>query len=165
MNAEPILRRLAAVGWEFRYQHGRSCVLLAREWLRRQALWAAALGLEDTWPMVDIGTALEAPWPSEVVEAWRAQVERDLLPLFVRDTGTLMLRAAVADVPLRLTGLPADPWEPLLRLYERGGAVRTEHGMLQVGLAGIPLRIDRFRGLPPVDIAPADLDQADGMGQ
>ncbi|WP_437942614.1 hypothetical protein [Sorangium sp. So ce341] len=137
---------------------------LFREHLRRMSLWATALGCEDRWPFFDVARQLfpdrfpdDAPAPSGLGSLGGAM--RAALAAWVRFAGV----AAAPEVSA--LGL-ADPYEPLVRLLERGGTFTTEHGMAYVGLVGIPRRPFRpagaAAGLPLDD---ASLDALDAPGR
>jgi hypothetical protein len=135
MKAE--LARLEAIRTEPRPERARSHVALVREFLRRSALWATALDVGAEWPFFDIPSRL-AP---------DADLSRDLMTAAEAISPTwygkriyawhLHWVAAEPAFAASFRSLPA-PYEPLIRLYERGGAVVTEGHMIDVPGAALP---------------------------
>lgn len=105
---------------------------LLKEYLRRSALWAEALDRRGDWPFLDVARAL---FPG--LAAPTLQLPR-LGAVYAAQLPAAVGFAQVADTS-RVSGfgLP-DPYEPLLRLLERGATLTTEHGMLFAGTAGMP---------------------------
>ena len=75
--AERMVERLLAVTWDVdaAYKHSNSRARLAREFLRRTAQWAVAVGAEKGWPFSDLAGSLD---PDVAVEpALLAKLELD----------------------------------------------------------------------------------------
>jgi hypothetical protein len=152
---ERLQRAAANLKPEFKRQ--ASQVALFREYLRLMALWAEALKCETVWPFFDVAALL---FP----ERFNTEFEPDLQFPPLRQLGGAFRAALTATVhfaevedsaEVRARGLP-DPYEPLVRLFERGGSVTTEHGMMYVGIVGFPRK--PFR--PGAAGSPLALDDA-----
>lgn len=156
--------RLCAVEWGGDFRHSRSRALLLREYLRRAALWAEALGGTDEWPFFDIAARVDP-----MVRADQAAVERvtRCLPAVVADIKKTCVwavhwAALRAARPAELPDLD-DPFDPLIVLYERGGDFTLENAFIEVDYARIRMlgwRDHLFRQ-PLVGLDPVSLDLAD----
>ena len=136
--------RILAVDWSGPLTRTRSRAALMREYLRRSAWWAQA-GNGAEWPFYDIASTVD---PS--VRADPAVVQRVLAHLDRSRQGVLVQRAAEAALhfaALRESGRPlpavpasaADPFEPLVAMFERGGGFRLGGGtLIEVDTAGLP---------------------------
>ncbi|MFF2143326.1 hypothetical protein [Kitasatospora sp. NPDC058190] len=141
-SVQLMVDRLKAIEW-MAYQEGQekafSRAALMKEYLRRAALWLDSYGDTDEWPFFDLA-AIVAP----AVRADPAMVSD--VEDFVEDASAGSWHAiecsaaAVQWAALRdasgpvLPPLP-DPFEPLLRLYERGGAgFSYANGFLDFGM-------------------------------
>ena len=131
--------RLRHAATDFRLDVSRqpSHAALVREYLRSMALWADALRCEGDWPFFDVAAVLAG-------ERSTGRIDPDLqfAPLpelggaFRAALAAAVHFAEIADRPeVRMHGLP-DPYEPLVRLFERGGTMTTEHGMIYAGTVG-----------------------------
>ncbi|MGW4651608.1 hypothetical protein [Kitasatospora sp. NPDC004289] len=138
MSAEAALvmvERLAAVdwvAWEPAFEHAEERARLMREYLRRAARWAEAVGGTDVWPFFDLAGLVD---PGVQVEAGVAgQLAALVERLGEGSGGARICRAAVRWASLGedarcAVGLP-DPYEPLVAMVERGGGVTLENGMI-----------------------------------
>ncbi|MFI9319853.1 hypothetical protein ACIGXI_08730 [Kitasatospora aureofaciens] len=144
MNANSVqlmVDRLKAIEWSA-YQEGQdkafSRAALMKEYLRRAALWLDTYGDTDEWPFFDLA-AIVAP----AVRADPAVVS-DIENFIEEASGSWHAiecsAAAVQWAALRdssgsvLPPLP-DPFEPLIRLYERGGSgFSFANGFLDFGM-------------------------------
>lgn len=106
---------------------GWSLVVLMREFLRREALWAGRLGVEGL-PFVNLAHAVRPGFqcPPELLSRIAAfpqsSAERTCCQNLL---GWYALKDANAGL-VRTFDLP-DPYEPLVRFFERGGAFSAEH--------------------------------------
>src|SRR5687768_10306011 len=104
--AERMVDRLLAVEWDeaAARAHRRSRGRLTREFLRRTAQWAVALGAEEGWPFSDLAGALD---PELVVDpALLAKLEIDaatvgLFPVRPAHATAIVRWAALGDLPRR----------------------------------------------------------------
>ncbi|MFB7666727.1 hypothetical protein ACFC1R_22715 [Kitasatospora sp. NPDC056138] len=173
-----LLERVLAVGWaeqEEAYDHCVARAGLMREYLRRAALWAEALGGTEEWPFFDIAGRVAPEVCADPVVAGRwdeVLARRAPGPVAVGVyravlNWTALTRAALAPY----AGLP-EPFEPLVMMLERGGGVQIEHGSMdfltdrvQVGtwrehVASDPVvpldraRLDALDGLPLLEFRP-----------
>ncbi|MFG3225394.1 hypothetical protein ACGF07_11540 [Kitasatospora sp. NPDC048194] len=120
--------RLKAVNWKSpgeAFEKGFSRAALMKEYFRRAALWVDTCGEPQQWPFFDLAEIVNPA--IRVDPAVIADVE-DFIDeacgsSYAMDSGAAAVQwAAVTSTPgTRLPSLP-DPFEPLLRLYERGGA-------------------------------------------
>ncbi|PDP87527.1 hypothetical protein CQJ94_10725 [Glycomyces fuscus] len=160
--------RVHAIGWDDDLGHTRSRVALMREYLRRSAVWTRALGAEG-WPFYDIAE-FAAPGvraADEVVEGVvGSPVVIEQYPAVGRSCVWALHLAAARDAGVPLPDLP-DPFEPLIRMYERGGGFSlSTTGTIGIDAAGL------YRGTLPDHLgneprAPgteAGLDALDGAG-
>ncbi len=152
--------RIAALPSSSTGQEG-SQIQLMREHLRRMALWANALECVDDWPW--FGVAAELAARSDAVKTALGEAQLDqLAPLPLagiagRICSHYLAWSAIAELlEVRRHGL-ADPYEPAILLFQRGGYPTVEHGMFHIGLAGFPLgKVATWIGKPPV----VELDEA-----
>ncbi|MFI2357062.1 MULTISPECIES: hypothetical protein [Streptomyces] len=166
-----VLNRLLAIDWAddtAAFQHAPSRALLMREYLRRAALWAQSYKAERSWPFFDIAAHIDVTitTPLDVTEDLE-QLLKDLAPASLRTTCSGAVRwAALRDArPDLLEKLP-DPYEPLLRMYERGGGFYLQE-YLDLNGVMIPLRNVESNAstTPLVTLSPATLDALDGEGE
>ncbi|MFJ2219398.1 hypothetical protein ACIOFY_05055 [Streptomyces anulatus] len=166
-----VLNRLRAIDWAddtAAFEHTHSRALLMREYLRRAALWARAYEAEQSWPFFDIAAHIDADitTPLDITEDLE-QLLKDLTPASLRTTCRGAVRwAALRDAhPDLLENLP-DPYEPLLRMYERGGGFYL-HEYLDLNGVMIPLRNleSNASTTPFVTLSPATLDALDCEGE
>ncbi|MFF3008407.1 hypothetical protein ACFVTF_37060 [Kitasatospora sp. NPDC057940] len=133
--------RLKAVQWTA-YREGErrafSRAALMKEYFRRAALWLDAYGETDEWPFFDLA-AIVAP----AVRADPAVVSD--IEDFVEDasgswhaiecSAAAVQWAALGDAPGPVLRPLPDPFEPLIRVYERGGAgFSFANGFLDFGM-------------------------------
>ena len=121
------LERLLAIRWEEDYDRRWSCAALLREHFRRVSLWHEVLS--PTEPLYletyDVAEAV-APMPEAVRRmvdtVWMPHIEGlGLMRQTERDTVGYLHWSGVLDLSrVKGVALPC-PYEPLLRLYERGG--------------------------------------------
>ncbi|MEU6119004.1 hypothetical protein ABZ840_31255 [Streptomyces sp. NPDC047117] len=162
-----MLERLRTVDWygdwDKANSHRRSRALLMREYLRRAALWARAYGAETEWPFFDV-TEYAAPG-FEPDPGLAAELEEYVSKLGAPSTRRVC-RGAVRWAALREgaaePSAPADPYAPLLLMFERGGGYSIEefidlygvmipHGNLESNLDAEPF----------LSLAPSTLDALD----
>ncbi|MFB6722816.1 hypothetical protein ACFCV3_21745 [Kribbella sp. NPDC056345] len=165
--AERMVERLLAVKWDddAMSAHHRSRARLAREFLRRTAQWAQALGAERGWPASDLAGALDpdvAVDPALLAKLELDETSSDLFPV-PEDIAPLMVRwAALGDLPRQRFPELDDPYEPLVEFFARGGGYAYGPGELDLGFASIPLRKVADRAaLEPLPIDAASLDALD----
>jgi hypothetical protein len=166
--AERVVERLLAVKWDddAADAHQRSRSRLTREFLRRTAQWAQAVGAREGWPFSDLAGALD---PGVAVDpALLARLEMDPEagePFPIRpEIGAAIVRwAALGDLPRQRFPELDDPYEPMLALFDRGGAYSLSHGFIELGSGTFPIRSLAERAvldpLPIDDATLATLDQ------
>jgi hypothetical protein len=167
------LRRLLAVDWAMCAAGGQeSHVALMREYLRRAALWAKRLEATDHWPFFDVARLIAPEVRAEprIVERLEAALQPYSLWPTIKKTCVWYLHwqrlelsrtEAVAGYKL------PEPFEPLIRFYERGGRFSTEHGFINVDLVGIPAKVRGWQAFdsttPFVALDDQALDRLDAM--
>lgn len=136
-----LAERITAVDWSGSFDRTRSRGYLMKEYLRRAAWWAKATKSEG-FPFFDIAGAVDP-----AVRADPVVVERVLTHLQNRFQGVPVQRAcvralhfaALLDAGVSLPEAPAEPFEPLLVMFERGGGFRVGGGtLIEVDTLGIP---------------------------
>ena len=116
-------------------------VNLAKEFLRRSALWATALGHNGEWPFFDVA-ALAVPGvraaPDDLA-ALHAALDEKLSSQHMHWCEWMLHWEAAKTSATAGARLHPDPFAMLLRIFQRGGSVLRHHGDLLVGAASIPL--------------------------
>lgn len=169
------MERLCAVKWEREWGDvfGKSISrrLLMREYLRRSALWAKKYSAENVWPFFDVTGYMDPEFrlslstAHKLEEFLRARMSED-----VKATCRSAVRLAelrLHDSAIETADLP-DLYEPLVRLYERGGEFMTDNsGALD--LTGVSFRPGSLQGnlsdTPVVALHGAVLDALDVEGR
>jgi hypothetical protein len=162
------LARLQAVDWTggSGFNHRRSRVRLMAEYLRRAALWAEALDATGEWPFFDIASHLA---PSVHVPEDQGKELESLIsnrigwPSVDRLARATMHWAALQDAGVPLPPGLADPYEPVLLMFDRGGAWTTEAGFIDVDGAAVRRQTwrDHLSTEPVTALDPATLDALD----
>ncbi|GAB2615624.1 hypothetical protein [Kribbella endophytica] len=165
--AERVTERLLAVTWDddAAYRQQSSRFRLTREFLRRTAQWAQALGAEDEWPYGDLAVRLDPTVEIDPVLAEKLRFDPATAgPFPVPESMRLAIVrwATLGELPRQRFPELDDPYEPLLALFERGGAYTIGPGEVDLGYGAYPLRnlADRA-GLEPMPIDEATLDALD----
>ena len=157
--------RVSRIAWgaAARERHEGSQIALMREFLRRMALWARAVGAEAEWPFFSVADTL----------AERSPVVRERLNSIDLSSLDEALSAAtfhpkhlcrwyvewqlIEDLDdVRAFSLPA-PYDPIIVAFERGGAFHVENRMFQFGTAQFPFGTVRDRVSEP-PITSLDMD-------
>jgi hypothetical protein len=146
-NEHEALRRLLAVNWTTPAEGGQAgLVALMREYLRRAALWAKQLHATDQWPFFDVARQIAPEVRAEEAVVKRLEAALQPFSLWPTIKKTCLwylhwqrLKQDRAET-VAAYNLP-EPFEPLIRFYERGGRFDTEHGFINVDMVGIPARV------------------------
>ncbi|MEI8411995.1 MULTISPECIES: hypothetical protein [unclassified Kribbella] len=168
--AERMVDRLLAVKFDddAAFEHRRSRSRLAREFLRRTAQWAQALGTEKSWPFGDLAGALDSEVAVDPALLARLEIDPSAgkeFPIWPEVGAVIVRWAALGDLPRQRFAALDDPYEPLLALFERGGGYSLGHGSIELGYGSFPLLTLADRAaLEPRPIDPATLDQLDLEG-
>ncbi|MBV1852437.1 hypothetical protein [Catellatospora tritici] len=155
--------RLAEVDWEESQLTVPSRMRLMREFLRRSALWAQRLGAVERWPFFDIAGVLEPDLkidPELVHELVQEMDRRGVIWPNHLVVPYVLAFVALSSPP---TDLP-DPFEPLLRFWERGGSFSREGGAILIGHTQRVSAVEIDPYLTPgltFDISEAVLDELD----
>jgi hypothetical protein len=167
-HASDILSRLLAVDWtgEASFDHARSRARLMREYLRRASWWAQVLQATDEWPFFDIAAHLvpQVYAPKELASRLEELISTGIGWPSVVDTCRNALRwAAVLDAAVPIPDNLADPFDPLLWLFKRGGGWTTESGFIELGGASVRRRTwrDHLSTEPIVTLTQSALDALD----
>jgi hypothetical protein len=161
--------RIKAINWSGSFDKTPSRVALLREYLRRAAWWAEAVKSTE-WPFFDIAAAISPTARAE--QALVRQIEEHLASqlqgmLVVRTCVRALHFAALLDEGRKLPRVPgsvAQPFEPLLMMFERGGGFRIAgSGLIEVDTAGVPkgTMMSQRTDKPVVALDPASLDALD----
>lgn len=121
--------RLEAVVWRENYDHAYSRMRLMREYLRRSALWARALGVPEDWPFFDIAEVVD---PAVQLDPnFAERFEQGLMERGAREQHREYCLWALrfSELGSVRQDLP-DPFEPLVQVYERGGVFGMEAGTI-----------------------------------
>lgn len=160
--ANKALERLLAVDWEYNDARQESHVALMTEYLRRATLWVMAFNISGKGRFFNLAGIImpDVSAPQHLID----EVEELPANWWGRRICTwYLLWAMIKDHPeVTKLDLP-DLYEPLIRLYERGGSFTMEHTFIDVGSAGIPaVRWSDFESLEPLpDLGDATLDRID----
>jgi hypothetical protein len=117
-----------------------------REYLRRAALWAKLLQATEHWPFFNVAGFVDPEVRAEpgVVKQLETALQPFSLWPAIKMTCIWYLhwQAFRRDRAEDVAGanLP-DPFEPLIRFYERGGRFFTEHGFINIDVVGIPAQV------------------------
>ncbi|WP_306366540.1 RDD family protein [Nocardiopsis sp. CC223A] len=159
--------RIRAIDWSGGPDRTRSRVALMREYLRRAALWTRAVQGRG-WPFYDVA-AFAAPGVRADDGVVRgvlgspAIVEQD--PAVGRSCAWALHLAAARDAGVSLPDLP-DLFEPLIRMYERGGGFSLSGaGTIDIDAAGLyrGTLLDHLGDEPRAPGTDAELDALDGI--
>ena len=168
--AERMVDRLLAVKFDddVAYTSRKSRARLAREFLRRTAQWALAVGAEEGWPFSDLASALDPAVAVDPALLARLDLDPDSAEPFPvpPKLGAAIVRwAALGDLPgQRFPGLE-DPYEPMLTLFERGGGFARGHNGIELGFGSFMIgSLTERASLEPKPIDQATLDQLDAEG-
>jgi hypothetical protein len=160
MNQSQCIARILAleiieVTWSETDAENRTRLDLFREYLRRHAQWVHATGQRDAWPYGSVAPALGGDAPDPDADLLR-NVRRGMF-----DRRFLANTLAFASVPAHIRDAYAlpDPYQPILALYERGGAVSLEQGVnIDAIWMPAPIKLetylDRESFISPGDITP-----------
>jgi hypothetical protein len=169
-HAAVTLSRLLAVDWDGDFdasdRHAVSRAKLMREYLRRSAQWADYLNATNEWPFFDIAGRL-APGAEPSADLAK-QLEESIVERTGWPSHRTVARAALRWAALLDTGaaLPPgleDPFEPLLLMFDRGGAYTTEAGFIDLGASSVQRKTwrDHLSTEPVTALDPAALDALD----
>ncbi|WP_020384848.1 hypothetical protein [Kribbella catacumbae] len=165
--AERMVERLLAVNWDkaAALAHEKSRARLAREFLRRTAQWAVAVGAERGWPSSDLASGVDpevAVDPALLARLELDESSMDLFPVPTDLAAAIVRWAALGDLPRQRFPQLDDPYEPILELFDRGGGFARGPGELDLGFISIQLRSVTDRAtLEPLPIDAATLDALD----
>ncbi|MFH8382016.1 hypothetical protein ACH4E7_13860 [Kitasatospora sp. NPDC018058] len=166
---QSMVDRLKALNWT---SHGEaleksySRAALMKEYLRRTALWLDVYGDTRYWPVFDLAAivAPEVRAAPAVVADVKEFVDAASHRWYAAETSVAAVQwAALSDVPgLNLPPLP-DPFEPLIRVYERGGLFSYANGFVDFDTTMVPCRDWRahLSPTPVVELDDAALDALD----
>jgi hypothetical protein len=166
--AERATERLLAVTWDddAAYRRQSSRLRLTREFLRRSAQWAQSLGLEKDWPYhLDLAGALDPTVEIDPVLAEKLRFDPATggpMPVPEEMALAIVRWASLGDLPQQKFPQLEDPYEPLLALFERGGAYTVGPGEIDLGYGAVPLRrLSDQAALEPRPVDEATLDALD----
>ncbi|MER6303778.1 hypothetical protein ABT247_30060 [Kitasatospora sp. NPDC001539] len=141
---------------------------LMEEYFRRAALWLDVYGDTQYWPFLDLA-AIVAPAiraDPAVIADIEGFIDEASGSSYAMDSGAAAVQwAALTSAPgVELPPLP-DPFEPLLRLYERGGSgFRLTNGFVDFGMIMVPRGSWRMH-LSPTPIIELDDEALDALDE
>jgi hypothetical protein len=165
--AERMVDRLSAVRWDeaAAYEHRRSRSRLTREFLRRTAQWAQAVGAEKGWPFSDLASALDPEVDVDLALLDRLEIDvtsGESFPIPAKMGANIVRWAALGDLPRQRFPQLDDPYEPLLALFDRAGAYTVSNGSIELGYGSFPIKSVAERAeMEPRPIDEATLDALD----
>jgi hypothetical protein len=169
-HAAAMLSRLLTVDWDGDFdtsdRRAVSRANLMREYLRRSAQWADYLNATSEWPFFDIAGRLapEVEPPADLgKQLEESLVERTGWPSHRTVARAALRWAALLDADVSLPPGLEDPFEPLLLMFDRGGAYTTEAGFIDLGASSVQRRTwrDHLSTEPVTALDPGALDALD----
>lgn len=157
------VKRVSAIDWNtvgYAFQR-ESNVALAKEFLRRAALIIKEYNLDVKFPFF---SAAKAIGKSQQIDIEKVCSQINTL------NNTFLRRACECYIEwasLTDEGEPAamkfpDLYEPLIKLFERGGSIGIHHGEVIVGKFAFPLKNSSIIALEdPIDISDMNLEKWD----
>jgi hypothetical protein len=173
-SVDRLIERILAIDWHVNFDRRWSHWDLAREHVRRLALWAVALHIEYPYPfLTDIAEVINpsirvSPNRLELlknhfIERWTGGIGFWAQHIFVNALHWAAIENSEEVTRFRL---PA-PYEPLIVLYERGGDIRSEHGWFFISSGGMKFgEISKHASpTPVVELDQKTLDAIDAAGK
>ncbi|MFI6151164.1 hypothetical protein ACIBCA_00500 [Kitasatospora sp. NPDC051170] len=169
-SIQVMVNRLKDIRWDAHKEAREksfSRAALMKEYMRRCALWLDAYGDTRYWPFFDLA-AIVAPGvraaPAVVAELEEFIEGSTTMWLAAEPSVAMVEWAAVRDASgPDLRPLP-DPFEPLVRLYERGGPFSFANGFADFGAVMVPLR-DWRAYLSPTPVVELEDDALDALDE
>jgi hypothetical protein len=158
-ESQTALNRLLAVKWKIDGDRVAEHIPLARETLRRLALWAGYLNCVIKWPNVDVALHL---YPSmrasqSVIDSLRTHLQNvDIYPDVPRLLEYSLHWSIIKQMDLAQKAKLPDPYEPVILLYEHMGSFHHNFEDLIISLSKV-LGANRWVGynsLPPQHMTP-----------
>lgn len=159
---QAMVARLSAIDWE---RHGHRCwskAALLREYFRRAARWARTYECDTPVPFFDIAACVDPTVRADpqtiddLLAAVNGGWNVDHVIPFI-----LHWAALRATTGIRVPADLEDPFEPLIRLFERDGGFHTEKGDVILEYLAVPMRGWRQRA----DNAPMPSFAADALDE
>jgi hypothetical protein len=151
---EALVQRIQAIEWRQDDSRDRLHVQLMREYLRRAALWAQALGATEEWSFFDIARLVDADVRADDMTLRRVREH-------LEDRKASWWGQRIAEWALHFTALPAapsglpNPYEPLIVMFDNGGDFTTETGIINIDYTlALPTRTwcDHLSDEPVIDV-------------
>ncbi|HLL65740.1 MAG TPA: hypothetical protein VK453_08320 [Micromonosporaceae bacterium] len=162
-------RRIAAIDWTGSFDRTVSRGYLMKEHLRRAAWWAYVTKAPG-YPFPDVAAAVNPAIradPQAVARVTAQLASWSQRGWVTRVTVHALHFAALLDAGVPLPQAPAEPFEPLLMMFERGGGFGAEGGgLIEVDTLGIRpgTVVENLRQEPYVELDKAALDALDVRG-
>ncbi|MEU9047090.1 hypothetical protein AB0D63_36400 [Kitasatospora sp. NPDC048343] len=166
--------RLKAINWKSpgeAYEKAYSRAALMEEYFRRAALWLDAYGEPRRWPFFDLAEIVNPAIRADpaVIADIEDFIDDACGSSYAMDGGAAAVQwVALTSAPgVQLPPLP-DPFEPLLRLFERGGAgFSIANGFIDFILIMVPRGNWRMHlsPTPVVELTDEALDSLDERKQ
>jgi hypothetical protein len=161
-----LAERIKAIDWAGSFDRTRSRGYLMKEYLRRAAWWAKATESQE-WPFFDIAAAVDPAVRADpaAVRDVEAHVKEKLQGVHATRACVRALHfAALLDAGADVPEAPAQPFEPLLVMFERGGGFRVGGGgLIEVDTLGLRAGTveQNLLAEPVVELDQAALDALD----
>lgn len=162
LSVEQALQRLEKIDWSYDgYENVAGNAYLMREYLTRAALWHTQLNIKKCDPFFDIAAAInkDTQIPSEYTDRLESASPR--MPMMVRACYGYMRWVTLDNLGLLKKYHLPDPYEPLIKLFERGGdMIMNAGGGVDINGAtimysGWPKK--SFETMTPIDISDENL--------
>ncbi|WP_432035675.1 hypothetical protein [Streptomyces cucumeris] len=161
-SATALAKRLEGVDWVGEFDRTRSRVALMHEFMRRSAVWARETGSGE-WPFFDVAGHIDpaARVDADVVKVLSGKIGLQQ-PVVLETVAWALHFAVLTDVHQDLVDLPA-PFEPLVRMFERGGTFALDAaGYIEVDTAAIPKgSMEQSLERSPLDLDETSLNALD----
>lgn len=156
------INNILSIDWNnISYKDKNSYIMLAKEYLRRAAVFKCSLSLDCSFPFFNAANAIEKK--AEVTIAKNYNELKNIERQFFRMLCEAYLEwAALQDEEEPIAVQFHDLYEPLFKIFKRGGSVGLHHGEFVVGKWGIQFRnYSKIAGWEPIDISDESLDKYD----
>lgn len=164
---EQVVQRLESIDWSYDgYENIAGNAYLIREYLRRAALWHAQLNIEKRDPFFDIAASIskDIQIPSEYTN--RLENASSRMPMMVRTCHCYLRWVTLDNLGLLKKYHLPYPYEPLIKLFERGGwMIMNAGGGVDIAAGTTVMYLEwpkgKFEKMAPIDISDENLSVID----
>lgn len=151
-NLDQLTQRIKQISWKKNDLRRRSQARLVQEYLRRSAIWASVLKRAN-WPFYDVAEVVnpEVRVPGEMIDQILDWVPNGGTYYVSKTLNWSLQFANLQDVQGVDIDLP-DPYDPLIRVYERGDSINyTPVGYIEVGGLSVPRgKAEKYARIKPL---------------